>query len=256
MSRTLILADAHLKQPTDPAYRDLLQFLQQQQQSDRPDCLILLGDLFEFWIGYRHCVFSAYLPLLQQLWLLQQSGTRLIVAEGNHDFHLGPYFSQTLGATLIADSATIALYGHRLWLTHGDRIGASHSYRLWRWLLRSRASRLLQQLLPADAVWALAERLSALSRRHSRPRPGLPLPAPPRPALQQAGQVAAAAGCDLLLCGHFHQPWRLSADTIEVVVVGDWAEKRCYAELDAGGLRLCRYGEATGASDSNVSTAT
>lgn len=85
--KDIFIADAHLKNPADENYVQLLEFLKQNSGNIRT--LILLGDIFEFWVGYRHCVYSAYVPLLQQLNLLRLDGTSIIVVEGNHDFKIG-----------------------------------------------------------------------------------------------------------------------------------------------------------------------
>ena len=50
--KTLFIADAHLKNPRDRNYRALLDFLAEQLHV--VDRLVLLGDIFEFWVGYRH----------------------------------------------------------------------------------------------------------------------------------------------------------------------------------------------------------
>ena len=103
--RDLFIADAHLLAPQDANYRRLLEFLRAQRGRTRT--LVLLGDIFEFWIGYRYCVFSAYVPLLEALRELREAGARIVYVEGNHDFHLGPYFAETLGCDILPDGGVI-----------------------------------------------------------------------------------------------------------------------------------------------------
>ena len=94
MKRDIFLADAHLLHPQQDNYQRLLGFLGAQRGQLRT--LYILGDLFEFWVGYRHLIFAPYVPLLNALGDLQQAGTEIVYVEGNHDFHLGPYFRDTL----------------------------------------------------------------------------------------------------------------------------------------------------------------
>jgi len=61
--RAIILADAHLRHPQDHNYKQLLKFLEQQQDLDG---LFLLGDIFEIWLGYRHSVFANYIALREK----------------------------------------------------------------------------------------------------------------------------------------------------------------------------------------------
>ncbi len=99
--RDIFLADAHLLDPSDANYRRLLAFLDRQRGS--VGTLYLLGDIFEFWVGYHHTVFAPYVPLLEALRRLREAGARIVYVEGNHDFHLGPYIEETLGCTVLPD---------------------------------------------------------------------------------------------------------------------------------------------------------
>ena len=110
--KAVFIADAHLLDPEDANYRRLLAFLHQQRGS--LSHLVLLGDIFEFWLGYRHSVFAPFVPLLEELRRQRAAGTELVFVEGNHDFHLGPYFSETLACRILPDGGVLELDG-RLW---------------------------------------------------------------------------------------------------------------------------------------------
>jgi len=88
--RAIFLADAHLRKPGDHNYLMMLDFL--DEQCGKTDILVLLGDIFEFWIG-KNSVITDYVPLIDALERLHQQGTKLVYVEGNHDFHLGPVFT-------------------------------------------------------------------------------------------------------------------------------------------------------------------
>ena len=85
--RSIFIADAHLRNPGDANYRELLRFLAGLRGNT--DTLYILGDLFEFWIGYSTTPFIQYLPILEELRLLTAGGTAIVYFEGNHDFHMG-----------------------------------------------------------------------------------------------------------------------------------------------------------------------
>jgi UDP-2,3-diacylglucosamine hydrolase len=72
--RDVFIADAHLLDPADENYRRLLAFLDGLRGETRT--LYLLGDIFEFWVGYRHVVFAPYVPLLEALRRLREGGRR------------------------------------------------------------------------------------------------------------------------------------------------------------------------------------
>lgn len=228
----LFLADAHLRDPADPNYRQLLAFLEQQQ--GRVRTLYLLGDIFEFWVGYRHVVFAPYVPLLEALYRLRQAGTEIVYVEGNHDFHLGPFFAKTLGATILPDGGAVTIDSQRIYLTHGDLIDpADHGYRRLRRLLRSRLIKALIAIVPPDVTWAISRWGSRRSQARRGGRPSyLPLP-----LLRRHAQRRFNEGCSAVVSGHFHLPC-LETGEGTLVALGDWISQYSYAKLENGEFSL------------------
>jgi len=232
--KAIFLADAHLRHPADRNYQKLLNFLDQQRDLDG---LFLLGDIFEFWLGYRHVVFTAYLPLLEKLHQLQARGTKIFFVEGNHDFHLGPYFTENLASTVIPDQQLITWDGRQLLLCHGDLLNPNPNYQRLRSFWRSRLVRLLAKIIHPDPVWALGLWLSDFSRK-KQPKSRQWDPAP---LLIPFAEKAFSAGAELVICGHFHQPFAQQSGKQQIIAVGDWIQQFSYAEMIDGNLCLKSY---------------
>lgn len=232
--RAVFIADAHLRQPQDRNYKTLLDFLDQQKNLDG---LFLLGDIFEFWLGYRNLVFSAYIPLLEKLRQLADSGTHLYFVEGNHDFNLGPYFSETLGCKLIPDQKIVEWDGKKLLLSHGDLLNPNKGYQLLRSFWRSTPIRLLSRVVHPDPVWDFGIWLSNVSRKKKSGGASWD----PSPLLRPLADSTAAQNADIILCGHFHHPLEMQYQGKQVVAVGDWIEQFSYAEMIDGQIRLNIY---------------
>lgn len=230
----LFLADAHLVDPADANYRRLVAFLDAQQGQVRT--LYLLGDIFEFWIGYRHAVFAAYVPLLEALRRFRDGGARIVYVEGNHDFHLGPYLREVLGCTVLPDGGIVEIDGKRVLLVHGDLINpADTGYRFLRRVLRSAPLRWLLPRLHPDLAWSVARwagRKSQQSHGVKRKRWD------PADLLKTYAADRFAAGCDAVVCGHFHTPLLEERDGKTLVALGGWIEQDSYAVLAAGVLTL------------------
>jgi UDP-2,3-diacylglucosamine hydrolase len=232
--KAVFIADAHLQQPADANYRALLDFL--DRQTDGLDALFLLGDIFEFWIGYRHAVFSAHLPLLARLQTLATTGCRLFYVEGNHDFNLAPFFNNNLDCTVIADARIIDFDGRKIFICHGDLADpANMSYRLMRRFWRSRLLRLIAAGVPADQAWRCGNSLCTLSRRHKQPAKD-----PSALVLPYAAQCLQQ-GADSFVCGHFHFPLQTQSDSHPVFVLGDWMSRFSYLQLTDGRFQLGRF---------------
>jgi len=235
--RTLFLADAHLKQPSDLNYRAMLEFL--DKQLGRVDTLVLLGDIFEFWVGYQHTVFAAYVPILEMLGRYREAGTQIIIVEGNHDFHLGPYFHDRLGALVLPDGGGVELDGQKVFLAHGDLANPEdRGYRILRSVLRSWPLRLLIRISPPDLAWGIAAKASRQSRRR-RNKKSQQVPA--REILQNYARAIQSRGYQTIVTGHFHQPFHETTEGYELVALGDWIDQFSYAVCENGLFELKTY---------------
>ena len=238
--RKVFIADAHLRKPEDENYRKLLLFFAGLRGTT--ETLFILGDLFEFWIGYRRVPFTHYLPVMEQLRELAGSGTDIIYFEGNHDFHMGPFFKETLQATVYKGPASIELDGKRVYLCHGDQINRrDFGYRLLRFILHNPLSGALVPVVPVGAVSRIAVWMSRASRQNRQQR------TPKRDCLAILRQFAAARfreGCDTVITGHFHLPLlEKTTDGGErtLLSLGDWITHFSYGEWVDGELSLKKF---------------
>lgn len=232
--KDLFLADAHLLDPAAPNYRRLLDFLAAHEGQIRT--LYLLGDICEFWLGYRHTVFAPYVPLLEALRRLREAGTAIVYVEGNHDFHLGPYFRDVLGCTILPDGGEVTIDGRRVYLCHGDLINpADRGYRLLRRFLRSRLLRFLNAVVHPDITWAISRWGSRKSRQGRSEQPHR---RDPRGLIERYARERFAAGSDVVVIGHFHTPFVLTEQGRELVALGDWIEQYSYAVCEDGRFTL------------------
>ena len=197
---TRVIADLHL----DPlqaipweAFRSWLARL-----GDAP-ALVVLGDLFEYWIGAGQAREAQHAALLAQLSARARAGTALHFLHGNRDFLLGHSFEQASGGRvhpggLLGRTAA----GTRILFLHGDELATlDRSYQRLRAVVRTGALRRLANAAPAGLSAAVAR---ALRRRSRRAVAGKP---PATVALQEAAAAewCARHGASWLVCGHAHR---------------------------------------------------
>jgi UDP-2,3-diacylglucosamine hydrolase len=238
--RKVFIADAHLRSESDKNYRLLLEFL--GTLPGNTDTLFILGDLFEFWIGYPRVPFPHYLTMLEELRMLRKKGVNIVYFEGNHDFHMGPYFEKTLEAVIYSAPAVFEMEGKRVYLSHGDQINrADYSHRLFRFLLHNRMTGGIIPLVPPFIASYIAERLGRKSRgnhemrRHKWDYPSI---------LRRFAAERFREGCDAVIVGHFHMPLiERSSNKAErtLISLGDWITHFSYGELEDGEFSLRRY---------------
>ncbi|MSM41148.1 MAG: UDP-2,3-diacylglucosamine diphosphatase [Geobacter sp.] len=235
--RSLFIADAHLERESDPAYRAMLRFLAESRGTT--GTLYILGDFFEFWIGYPTVPFTHYLPVLEALRQLADSGTAIVFFEGNHDFHMGPFFTDTLRARVFPGPAAMTLDGRRAYLCHGDQVNAKDiPSRLLRGILHSPLTRWLTHVVPPGVAGTIAERMGRSGRQNLHYKGENPAC---RTILRDFAAQRFADGYELVITGHFHLPFTEPAPDGSgklLVSLGDWATRLSYAEMVDGEITL------------------
>ena len=237
--RTIFLADAHLKAPTDHNYRLLLRFL--DSLKGNTETLFIMGDLFDFWLGFPSHPFRQYDAVLEALLDLTRNGCRIVYFEGNHDFHLGTVFSTLLAVEIHPGPAVVTVQGKRLLLCHGDQINrADRGYRLLRFLLHNPLIAAAVRHFPPSLALKVKDRLqhtSQSSYQIKRERWNY------REIIRAFAHSAQQQGYDGLVTGHFHLAFReeLPSTPFTILSLGDWMEQFTYGEMKNGELQLRTY---------------
>lgn len=236
--RRVFIADAHLRKPTDYNYQLLIRFLAELRGAT--DTLFILGDLFEFWVGYGYQEFPHYRPVLDALRELSESGTQIIYFEGNHDFHLNGCFSENLSATIHPKPARVNLDGMQVFMCHGDQVNSrDYGYRFLRFLLHSQPSITLFRLVPPRLVFRIAEYLSSRSKTCHRERN---MKWDYKALVADFAEQRFREGCDAVVTAHFHLPYlSVTDDGKTILSLGDWISQFSYGELRDGRFSLHTY---------------
>jgi UDP-2,3-diacylglucosamine hydrolase len=238
--RDLFIADAHLRRPEDKNYRALLSFLENQPVPIRT--LYLLGDIFEFWVGYEHVVYTDHVPLLNCLSSLHENGTKIVYVEGNHDFRIGPFFRQGLNCTILPDGGKVEIDGHCVYLAHGDLADPTdRGYRILRGIFRSRLARFLSRTIHPDSIWKFA----AWASRNSSGKKNRRTQTECRAILLPYAQQLFNQGAEFVVTGHYHTPFMEQTETGTLIALGDWIEQFSYAVYEQGEFKLEKFTSST-----------
>ncbi|MFT3904919.1 MAG: UDP-2,3-diacylglucosamine diphosphatase [Steroidobacteraceae bacterium] len=216
---TLFVSDLHLDAAEPEALEQFLGWLAGPARA--ADCLYILGDLFEVWIGDddRDPVRARACAALGQL----AAQVPVYVMCGNRDFLLGPGFERRSGTRLISDPLTIDLYGERVLLTHGDLLcTADSSYQNLRSIVRRPGWQKTLRALPLVTRQVLADAARAGSRRHTQSTDEYIMDV--NEAAVQA--VLLATGVRTLIHGHTHRPgihrYAMGKQLARRFVLGAW----------------------------------
>ena len=223
-----LIADAHLGGPGGSAgpLLDQLEAL----PSQGCDRLILMGDLFQAWIGSPRFETPDIAAVVARLRDLRKQGLRIDYVEGNRDFFLkdSPYADAFDSVVL---EVAFEAGGTRYLAVHGDGLNdRDRQYLFWRWLSKSPPVRFAvlhtPQALAHRMVRSTEQRLSQTNFKHKANVPEEPI--------RRYAERRFAEGHDVLLLGHFHEPRVWTVQGGEVRLLDAWFRSRQVEWLPSG----------------------
>lgn len=223
----IFVGDAHFASGDRKRKDHFFRFIQKNKQTLHT--LVIMGDFFDFWFGFRALapLKKAYNDLLALLERLRADGVRVIYLEGNHDFCLGPYMTEELGIEVYERSVEIELNEKRIYLAHGDRISPTLDHWILSGLLRNRFTYHVISLLGSRLVMAIARRWSAFSR-------GINMERSPEviARLRSFAHRKLREGFDAVILAHSHFPEAITVKKEKVEChyfnVGNWIKDFSY----------------------------
>ena len=233
------ISDAHLGiqlKEGDQREKHLISFLQGIRSS--ASHLFIVGDLFDFWIEYKHAIRPTYFSVLHQLKLLIDDGVTVYYLAGNHDFALGPFLNHTIGINICSSHLDISLQEKNIHLCHGDGILKSDAaYRFWRSVLRNPINQMVYKLLHPNIGVPFARLFSGSSRyfrlkKYTKEK---------RMEYLKAAINYLEKGADIIIMAHTHYPEIYDIGGKVYCNVGEWLRQYTYARLKKGKLSLFQY---------------
>lgn len=231
----VIISDLHLS-PTKP--KTIMAFVRfMKGEALRHSELVILGDLFDFWLGDDAHPEEG--PVLALLRLHAASGRRVLIMPGNRDVVLGEGLTRSIGAELLHDPIIVDIKGRKVLLAHGDQ-----------WCLRDVPYQEFRKITH-DPEWqrkmlarTVEERIEVVKEARTRSETEKV-----EKSLEMMDVVERAvaydvekAGVDLVIHGHTHRPAAHILDNYERWVIPDWridgaegaGRSGCITFLDSG----------------------
>jgi len=221
-TRIDLLSDVHLH----PQMPRTFEAWRGHMLSTPAQAILILGDLFEVWVGDDACQQPFEAACLD---VLRQAGQSRMLAfvPGNRDFLLGAPLLASVGTVAWADPSPIEAFGQRILLSHGDALCvADLPYQQFRAQVRSAAWQAGFLAQPLGLRQDQARAMRDASMQHQAQL------GPENWSDVDDGaacQALDAARCRTLIHGHTHRPGMHELGTGRSRwVLGDW-------DLDHGG---------------------
>jgi len=226
----VFISDVHLHGVDDPRTAPFAEFL--LSFKGKFDVMCIVGDLFDFYYGFKSVVYWQHLPALAAFHELKKSGMRLVFIEGNHEFRIAEAMRGAFGMETHVSEGEVRVAGKRILLCHGDLADPKdYGYRFLHWALRNPVTAAAASLAPPSLALAVARLVSDQSRAYAGGR-GERLTT----LFREKAKRAIREGFDAAIFGHSHWP---VLETVEVpgrsgtfANCGDWVENFTYLTFD------------------------
>ena len=211
-----------------------------QEISPEMSQLIIVGDLFDFWIEYKSSIRADYFQVLHALKKVSEQGTEIHYLAGNHDFALGSFLEEKIGIVIHHGDYNTEIQGKKVHIYHGDGlIKKDIGYRILKKVLRNPINQKLYKLIHPDLGVALGTLVSGSSRKYLRPLLNESII---REYRQHALDLLKK-GNDIVIFGHTHKGELCRFDSGIYCNTGSWLINYNFASMKNGEIRLWRYRE-------------
>jgi UDP-2,3-diacylglucosamine hydrolase len=192
------ISDLHISTLADS--RKIVDLLTHFEQDPDLEAIFLVGDVFEFNLGYDHLLFDCYFPLIAKFDQLIQKKINIHLFSGNHDPGINPIFSQ-IG---------VQCYDHPIDLTfknlaitihieHGDLIDDAKMKKALCLFVRHPWVQALAKCIPAQSLFALIHQFSSVATQRTQ------APKIQETIISKIEKIMAKNDLDLWIMGHFHR---------------------------------------------------
>jgi UDP-2,3-diacylglucosamine hydrolase len=194
----LVISDLHLNPNSTERNKNFLEFLESAR--DQQDHILILGDLFDLWLGWNGLTMEFQKPILGRMIELAKSGLVMDYVEGNRDFGISQYQGRIFKT--VEERIYRSKWGNSvIHAEHGDLINKlDRPYRMWRAFSKNRISYFLLKHLPSFATLSLALRLEkGLKQTNLRNKMNYP-----ERNVEGFYRALLQEGVDVIIVGHFH----------------------------------------------------
>ncbi len=201
--------------------------------------VFLLGDIFDFWFEYKHCIPKGFDLFKTKLAELRIKGIPVYFFTGNHDMWLFDYFPKEFGIPILRENQELKIAEKTFLVGHGDGLGpGDHFYKFLKAFFANPVCQFLFEWIHPNIGMGLANFWSSKSRLANGHKDEVFVENKER-LLSYCRDVIKSNPYDYLIFGHRHLPLDLQiTEKSRYINLGEWVNYCTYAEYDGDTLVL------------------
>lgn len=226
--KAFFVSDLHLK--TEDSQKALLFINFLEKLPNDTSHLILLGDIFDLWVG-DHDYFKKKFPkLIQAIQNLIVRKIEIHYFEGNHDLHLKKFWEHELGVVVHNNHKVFEWPSITVRAEHGDLMNPDDTgYLFLRRFLRTKPMEFISYHLPGSAVGFIGDRSSRMSRIYTDRLNQKYKETVQSLTRNYAQKIYKETPFDLFVSGHTHVDddftFEMTGKKIRSINLGSWLDK-------------------------------
>ncbi len=236
--KAVFISDLHLSPKTEAENNLFCELL--VKWVDEIDCLYILGDFFDYWLGDDDSNdFIIKMKTALKKFTLKKP---IYFIVGNHDFMLGRRFARATGIKLLKDNTIIDIDGKRLLISHGDVFcSLDVTYQRMKKILQSKLFKfIMNRFTPLSFRYKIKEKLELSSANKFNTKPDYVYDVVDDTILKYIKNKRV----DIVIHGHTHKMGIydvVHANSLKRIVIPDWVDHKMggYVLLDQGQINIC-----------------
>lgn len=234
----VVVSDAHIRR--DSNVEALMAFL--EAVPTLGDCLLINGDLFDFWFAYRRSIPQTGFPIVAALAMLRRR-IPIVMTGGNHDRWGDRFWPSQANIAFCPGEARLEVAGRVVVAAHGDGLfennrvaETTHAV-----IMHPVTARVFSWLHPDIGLW-LVDRFGG-HLADATGDPELLRRAEARQIEWATARLAAEPAIGALVLSHTHRPCALAVRPgRHFLNPGAWIEGRRYATVSRDAVALHQFG--------------
>ncbi|MBO8130418.1 MAG: UDP-2,3-diacylglucosamine diphosphatase [Candidatus Marinimicrobia bacterium] len=202
--------------------------------------LIVIGDIFDFWIEYKYFMPKYYFNVLHSLKKAAENGVKIHIICGNHDYWHLDFFKRFVNAEIFRNEMTISNEENLFYITHGDGVLKSdRGYRIIKPLMRNRILIKLLKCIHPDITMKAVNHISNYPRNNYKNHI---LTHEMKAELIEWAKEIAKEGYKYIVIGHYHTPFIKEIEKDKFLIcIGDWLKHFTFGYYDDKNFSLCYW---------------